>query len=95
MLKTLMLILQDLRKVHYGKTQYDFFCFCFVNNIIQKQVDVILSLGISVKPIIVFFTSFLRLGKILLYIFLIYIQSLILYSSLIEFFVFPIIIIRT
>ena len=34
MFKTFMLILQDLREIHYSKVQYDFFSFCFIDNII-------------------------------------------------------------
>ncbi len=71
-----MLILQDLRKIHYSQAQYDFFCFRLVNNIIQKQIDVILTSGVPVKPVVIPFNSFLHLGKILLYVFLIYVQSL-------------------
>ena len=36
MLVSLMLILQDLRKIHYSQAQYDFFGFRLINNIIQK-----------------------------------------------------------
>ena len=46
------------------------------NNIIQKQIDVILTSGVPVKPVVIPFNSFLHLGKILLYVFLIYVQSL-------------------
>ena len=73
MFKTFMLILQDLRKIHYRKVQYDFFSFCFIDNIIQKQIDVILPSGIPVKPVVILFNSFLHLRKIPLYVFLIYI----------------------
>ena len=72
MFKTFMLILQNLRKIHYSKAQYDFFGFCLIDNIIQKQVDIILTSGVPVKPVIILFNSFFHLGKILFYIFLIY-----------------------
>ncbi len=48
-----MLILQDFRKIYYSQAQYDFFCFRLVNNIIQKQIDVILTSGVPVKPIVI------------------------------------------
>ena len=73
-----MLILQDLRKIHCSEAQYYFFGFCLVDNIIQKQIDIILTSGIPVKPIIVLFNSILHLEKILLYVFLIYVQCFIL-----------------
>ena len=69
-----MLILQDLRKIHCSQTQYDFLRFRFVNNIIQKQIDVILPSGVPIKPIMIFLNSILHLGEILLYVFLIYVQ---------------------
>ena len=75
---SLMLILQDFRKIHYSQAQYDLFCFRLVNNIIQKQIDVVLTSGVPVKPVVILFNSFLHLGKILLYVFLIYVQYFIL-----------------
>ena len=50
---SLMLILQDFRKIHCSQAQYDFFGFRLVNNIIQKQIDVILPSGVPVKPVII------------------------------------------
>ena len=52
-----MLILQDFREIYYSQAQYDFFCFRLVNNIIQKQIDVILTSGVPVKPIVILFKS--------------------------------------
>ena len=75
---SLMLILQDLRKIHCSQAQYNFFCFRLVNNIIQKQIDVILPPCISVKSVVIFFYSLLHLGKILLYVFLTNVQYFIL-----------------
>ena len=88
---SLMLILQDFRKIHYSQTQYDFFGLRLVNNIIQKKIDVILPSGITGVSVIVIFNSFLHLGKILLYVFLIYIQYYILCKTMICFLIFSII----
>lgn len=82
------------------------YCFCFrlVNNIIQKQIYVILTSGIPVNSAIILFNSFLHLRKILLYVFLIYIQYFVLrrahdvffnffyhqYNSMIAFYQYPI-----
>ena len=51
------------------RSMSDFLGFCLINNVIQKQIDVILPFGVPVKPVSVIFNSFLHLGKILLYIF--------------------------
>ena len=40
MFKTFMLILQDLRKIHYSQAQYDFFSFCLIDDTLWYFIDV-------------------------------------------------------
>ncbi len=78
MLKASMFILKNLGKILCSQAQYNFLCSRFINYIIQKQINIILSFTIPRNPISIFSNSFFYFKKILLYIFFIYIQYFIL-----------------